>query len=130
MTLETTATYAALLGIVYVAISAYVSFVRGKTDIGLGDGGNPAMLVAIRRHGNFAEYAVIGLLLMALAEAGGLPATWLHVSGSLLVAGRLIHPFGLGAEGGRFPARVAGMLATWAAILIPSLALLGGLFTG
>lgn len=122
MSVQITATYAALVALLYVAFSVYVSVVRGKTGVSTGDGGNPAMLVAIRRHGNFAEYGVLALLLMALAESAGAAPLWLHASGVLLIAGRLVHPFGVGEDGGVFAARVAGMSATYAAILVPAVA--------
>ena len=122
-----TGIYAALLAALYIGFSFYVSVTRGRTGVGLGDGGNPAMLVAIRRHGNMGEFVPFALLLMALAEVQGLGGAWLHGAGLLLVAGRLVHPFGIGAEGGIFPARVAGTLATYAAMLLPGVYLLGAL---
>lgn len=124
MTVSITAIYAALLAVFFVAMSFYVSGVRAKTDVGLGDGGNATMLVAMRRHGNAAEFVPFALLMMALAEISGFGAVWLHSCGVLLVAGRLIHPFGIAENGGWFPARVIGQLATYAALLVPAGALL------
>lgn len=118
MPITITATYAAVLAILFIAFSFYVSAVRGKTDIGLGDGGNIKMLVAIRRHGNMAEFVPFALILMAFAELMGLGSTWLNLAGLLLVAGRLTHPFGVGEAGGVLAARIAGQLATYAAMLI------------
>ena len=92
MTPIITATYAAILAVYFVAMSAYVITMRAKTDTLLGPGDNIQMLVAMRRHGNLAEYMPFAILVMALAEALGLSATWLHVAGIALVAGRLIHP--------------------------------------
>ena len=124
MSLPITATYAALLAFFYVAMSFYVIATRARTGINTGDGGNIALIVAMRRHGNMTEYVPYALLMMALAETGGLGAGWLHAAGFLLVGGRLIHPFGIAAEHGNFPARVAGTLASHAAILIPAIAIL------
>ena len=123
MTPIITATYAAILAVYFVAMSAYVITMRAKTDTLLGPGDNIQMLVAMRRHGNLAEYMPFAILVMALAEALGLSATWLHVAGIALVAGRLIHPFGITAQSPLAP-RVIGVLATFAAILIPA----GGIF--
>ena len=123
MTPTITATYAALLAIFFVAMSAYVIITRAKTDILLGHADNTDMLVAMRRHANLAEYLPIAILVMALAELLGLSATWLHVSGALLIAGRLIHPFGVTANSPLVP-RVVGVLATVAAILIPAAGIL------
>ena len=123
MTPTITATYAALLAFFYVAMSFYVIVTRARTDTLLGHDGNIAMLVAMRRHGNLAEYMPFTILMMALGEALGLSATWLHVSGIALVAGRLIHPFGV-AEKSPLAPRVIGVLATFAAMLIPAVSIL------
>ena len=55
-----------------------------------------------------------------LAEILGLGAGWLHVCGIALIAGRLIHPFGITEENSPLAPRVVGVLATMAAILIPA----------
>ncbi len=123
MTPLLTASYAAAIALFYLAMSAYVIATRARTDVLLGDGGNPAMLLAIRRHGNLSEYAPIALIVMGFAEMLGLGSTWLHAAGLLLLAGRVLHPFGLHAEPGGVAPRIAGTLATMAAILIPSVAI-------
>lgn len=117
---EITATYAALLALFFIALSFYVIITRAKTDVLVGDGGNPRMLVAIRRHGNMAEYVPLALLMMGLAEMLGLGAFWLHACGIALIAGRLIHPFGITESSGSLAPRVVGVLATMAAIVIPA----------
>lgn len=119
MTPTITAAYAAVLAVYLVAMSAYVITMRAKTDTLLGPGDDIRMLVAMRRHGNLVEYMPFAILVMALAEILGLSATWVHVSGIALVAGRLIHPFGI-AEKSPLAPRVVGTLATFAAILIPA----------
>lgn len=124
MLLAVTPTYAALLAFFYIAASFYVSITRGKTGVRLSDGGNATMLVAIRRHGNMAEFVPLALLMMALGELTGLSATWLHICGALLVIGRAVHPFGITEDGGPIVARVVGMLSTYAAMLIPAVAIL------
>lgn len=123
MTPLITATYAAVLAFFYVAMSFYVIATRARTDTLLGDGDNIDMLVAMRRHGNLAEYMPFAILMMALAEILGMGATWLHVSGIALVAGRVIHPFGVAAKSPLAP-RVIGVLATFAAMLIPAVSIL------
>ena len=120
MTLAITPLYAAILAAFFVAMSFYVIVTRAKTDVLVGDGGNRNMLVAIRRHGNLAEYMPFAIVMMALAELMGLGAAWLNVAGIALIAGRLIHPFGIQAENNRLAPRVIGVLATMAAILIPA----------
>ena len=120
MTPTITATYAALLAIFFVAMSFYVIITRARTDVLVGDGGNRRMLVAMRRHGNMVEYVPFALLMMGLAEILGLGAVLLHVCGIALIAGRLVHPFGITEENSPLVPRVAGVLATVTAILIPA----------
>lgn len=129
MTLAVTPLYAAILAVFYIAMSFYVIVTRARTDVLVGDGGNPDMLVAIRRHGNLAEYMPFALLMMALGELMGLGPAWLHASGLALVAGRLVHPFGVTRDKGPLAPRVAGVLATFAAMLIPGLYILYVSFT-
>ena len=117
-----TAIYGGLLGLLFLVLCWQVVDRRRKGRVGLGTGGNPDLERAIRVHGNFAEYGVLALLLMALAESAEAAPLWLHASGVLLIAGRLVHPFGVGEDGGVFAARVAGMSATYAAILVPAVA--------
>ena len=119
-----TAIYAAITAILFIGMSAYVITMRAKTNVALGDGGNPTMLLAIRRHGNMTEYAPFALLMMGLAEMLGLGGAWLHISGTALIVGRAIHPLGLHISEGSIIPRVAGTLATMAAILIPTAAIL------
>ena len=59
-----TATYAALIAFFFVAMSFYVIITRAKTDVLVGDGGNINMLVAMRRHGNMAEYVPLALIMI------------------------------------------------------------------
>ena len=116
MSIPITATFAAILAVYFVAMSSYVIYTRAKTDVLMWDGGNGRMLTAIRRHGNMAEYMPFALLMMAIAEIGGLSPLWLQISGGLLLAGRLIHPFGVAEKSPLVP-RVTGVLLTFAAII-------------
>ena len=112
MTLHITALYAALIGIWAVALSNYVSFNRGKYKALHGDGGNPEMAAIIRRHANLTEYVPLALILMALAEARGLDAVWMHLLGGILIVSRLIHPFGISVANPGSPLRIAGAVGT------------------
>ena len=123
MTPTITAFYAALLTLYLIAMSFYVIITRAKTDTLLGHGDSIPMLVAMRRHGNLIEYMPFAILIMALAEILGLGSTWLHTAGIALLAGRLIHPLGV-AEKSPLAPRVAGILLTFAAMLIPAISIL------
>lgn len=124
MTPILTASYAAVLALIYVAMSAYVIATRAKRNINIGDGDDPYMRLAIRRHGNMTEYVPFALLLMGFAEILGLGSVWLHLAGFALIGGRILHALGLNVTGTLTAARVVGTSATLAAILIPT----GGIF--
>jgi uncharacterized membrane protein YecN with MAPEG domain len=106
---------AGILGLLMLVLGIRIVQLRMQTRISLGDGDNPDMLTRMRAHGNAAEWIPIGLILLFLAEqASG--ADWLVVAGAaLLVAGRLLHPFGL-ANRSPNAARTLGMVFTWTAV--------------
>jgi uncharacterized membrane protein YecN with MAPEG domain len=120
-----TSFYAALLALVYVWLSLRVIRTRRAERIGLGDGDNQRLRRAIRAHGNFVEYAVFALLLMAFAELQGAPGWAVHLLGLALLAGRLCHAMGFGREPESGRLRVFGMQLTFTAIGAAALANLG-----
>jgi uncharacterized membrane protein YecN with MAPEG domain len=112
MPVPVTALYAALLGLVTVALQLLVGRLRLDTDVSLHDGGHEALAVAIRRHANFAEHVPFALILLALIELNGAPAGWLHTLGGALLLARIVHPFGLRWDVARVPARFVGAFTT------------------
>ncbi len=90
-----TSFYAVPLGVMGFGLAAHVIMLRTKTGVSIMDGGNIQLAERIRRHGNFIENVPIILLLMALAELNGVGSMWLHISGGLLIIGRLLHAAGL-----------------------------------
>lgn len=96
MTFAVTPLYALPLALIFLILWFRVSGVRSATKISFGDGGNIELLRRIRQHGNFIEWAPFVLILMMLAEGMGAPSLYLHISGALLLIGRIAHPFGLG----------------------------------
>ena len=120
----TTAFYAALLAILFVALSIYVIRSRRRLKVALGDGNKDGMRQATRAHGNFAEYAPLFLILLGLAEHQGLPWWAVHLLGALFLLGRLLHAYGVAfkerykqdrVENLSF--RVRGMVLTFTTIL-------------
>lgn len=97
MTLPATSLYAALLGIIGVVLWAMVGPARRRANVSLGDGGDAALIEAVRRHMNWVESVPFIVLLFALIEINGGSRTWLHVLGATLVVARIIHPFGISA---------------------------------
>jgi uncharacterized protein len=124
MPLHITALYAALIAIWAVILSNHVSLSRGKFKIPFGDGGNPEMMLIMRRHANLMENAPMALLVMALAEASGLPAMWAHLFGVVLLVARLVHPFGLSISNPTSPLRIVGAVGTHAVTVAASLYIL------
>jgi uncharacterized protein len=124
MSLEITAVYAALLGLLFMLLSFRVSKHRLAGHVSLGDGNNPALAQAIRAHGNFAEYVPLALILIGLAEAQGAAGMFLHVLGGGLLAGRLLHAWGMSQPKAVNHARRFGIVLTWLTILVASVFLL------
>jgi uncharacterized membrane protein YecN with MAPEG domain len=109
--------YAAVLGILLVALALNVVRFRLGRHVGLGVGADGTIEQPVRVHANFAENAPTFLVLLLLGELAGLDATWLHVAGAVFVVSRLLHAFGLSTNRGRSPGRFAGSLGTWMTIL-------------
>ena len=118
MTFPQTALFAALLTVIFIALTQLVIFARQRAKVGLGDGGSATVLQAMRRQANFVENVPLTLLLMALAEAQGTNTLLLTALGWTLVAARLIHPFGIRADAPAHPARIAGAVATTAVQIV------------
>jgi uncharacterized protein len=109
--------YAALLAILFVALSVRTLLLRRRLKIGLGDAGNEVMLRAMRVHSNFAEYVPFGLLMIHLVEMQGAPAWRLHAWGVALLVGRLSHAWGVSRSPEKFVFRVVGMTLTFTTLL-------------
>jgi uncharacterized membrane protein YecN with MAPEG domain len=119
------AIYAALAGLLVLGLAANVSVRRRGLGIGLGTGDVPVLTVAVRAHANAVETLPLALVLLLLLEINGAPATWVHVLGAVLLAGRVGHAEGLLRHGGGVSVgRFYGTLATWAMMLASALGLL------
>lgn len=66
MALGITSVYAAAIALLLLALSWRVIEARRAGRVSLGDGGDRALLRRIRAQGNCAEYAPMGLILLAL----------------------------------------------------------------
>ncbi|MGC9270439.1 MAPEG family protein [Acidiphilium sp.] len=124
-----TAIYAAILALIYMAISAWVVMGRGKFKIVHGDGGNPHLGRRIRAHANFNEYVPLILILAALLEARGAGPMTMNALLLPLVIARIIHPIGMVARENSVQQvlfRAPGALITWAVLIAAALLLLRG----
>jgi hypothetical protein len=118
--------YAAVLALVFVALSVNVIKGRRERRVAIGVSGAGDLERRVRAHGNFAEYAPFALLLIAMAELRGTPPLVLHALCASLLLGRLVHAWGVSRTDEDLRVRVAGMAATFAAIAGAALALLLG----
>jgi len=119
-----TPVYAALLAALFVALSVRTIRLRQRLRIPVGDGGNRQLRRAIRAHANFAEYVPLALLLMYFLEMHTQARPSIHAYGIALIAGRLIHAFGVSQERERMGFRVAGIALTFGVIGICAAVLL------
>ena len=62
MPLPITATYAAALAIILLALIYHVILARAKYEVSIGTGGNADLHTRVRRHGNFVETVPIALI--------------------------------------------------------------------
>jgi uncharacterized protein len=116
--------YAALLGLLLIALSVNVVLARRRFRVRLGEGKDEGMRQAIRVQANFAEYVPFAAMLLILAELTGMPLAAVHVAGILLVTSRLLHAWGLAHSPGRTFGRFYGTAGTWLVITGLSLWLL------
>lgn len=112
--------YAGLLGLWFLVLSLRV--IKGRSKVAMGDGGDPGMLRLMRGHANFAEYAPLILVLMALLEDQGLAALWLHLLGGALLLGRLLHGYAFMFSEHFPPGRFWGTVLTLLCLLGASVA--------
>ena len=110
--------YVGLCALIFVALSALVIRGRGRRGVNLGHGGHADLETAIRTHANFAEYVPLVLLIIVLVEATGFSRYWVHVLGVALVAGRLLHAWGLTHHKQPSLGRIVGVTLTFAALAI------------
>ena len=90
-----TAVYAAVLGLIFIALSAWVVGGRLGHQVLHGDGGLDTMNRRIRAHANFAEYVPLSLILVGLIEASGAGSGVIHGMLLPLTIARALHPFGM-----------------------------------
>ncbi|MEY3807544.1 MAG: hypothetical protein RI893_520 [Pseudomonadota bacterium] len=119
-----TSIYASLSALLIVRLSLFVIKLRRKNRIIIGDGGNEELQLAIRAHANALEYIPITLLLLLTLELNGAPQILVHILGTILIIGRIIHAIGLTAKD--LKKRVLGMQITIYTII--SLAILNIVF--
>jgi hypothetical protein len=112
-----TSIIASVLTLIFVKLSFAVIGLRRKNKVGLGSGGHEDLERAIRAQGNFAEYAPLGILLIACLELNGAPWWLVAIPGITLIIGRLFHAVGINQPPPDFSKRVLGMMLTFGTLI-------------
>lgn len=119
-----TSLYAALGALLLIVLSIRVVLQRRTARVGIHDGGDHTLAKRIRAHANATEYLPIGLLLLLLLESNQTQPWLLHLIGIGLIAGRVLHAWGLSRTSALSIGRGAGMVLTLLAILTAALLLI------
>lgn len=117
MFLPITGLYAALLGLLIIVLLLRIVAKRWKFRVGVGDGGEKVLTLAIRAHGNAIETIPIALILLAAFELNKGSAMTLHILGATLLFARIAHAYGISRSGKTSPGRFLGTVLTIAVIL-------------
>lgn len=116
--LNITPLYAGTVALLFLVLSFRVVLGRYGHKISIGDGGDEDMVKRMRVQANCAEYAPLALILLAMAEIQGMQGWLVHVFGLMLLAGRMMHAYGLGSTPQIVSFRQWGMYLTIAVIVL------------
>ncbi len=103
---------AGILVILQMGLMLSVVLARRRQLQSIGDGGNPELLTAIRRHGNLAENAAIFVAGFALLEVLGGNRLLITTMCAAFVVGRISHVVGLSMKNTLNAFRIAGVTIT------------------
>ena len=118
--LSITPIYVAILGLLFLPMTARVALYRIKTGISLGPGDDPEMLRRMRGQANFIETVPMAVFLLIVMEILGASNTWLHALGLTFVLGRIASYLGV-VQIAPLAFRVAGSAAALLTILTGSI---------
>ena len=110
--------------ILLLVLSLLVVRQRRAHGVVLGDADIPALTQAVRAFGNATEYVPAGLIAIAVLAMVGAPPMVVHLTGLVLLAGRVSHAIGLSRSGGASILRSAGVILTWLAYILAGVALI------
>lgn len=119
--MRVTALYAAPLVALYLLLTVRVIRARGARRVDMGDGGDVLLRRYVRAHGNFAEFAPLGLVLLGLLELGGWASWLLHALGLMLLGGRIAHAWSFSVAEPRLAPRRLGMGLTLTMLALAAL---------
>ena len=110
--------------ILLLVLSLLVVRQRRAHGVVLGDADIPALTQAVRAFGNATEYVPAGLIAIAVLAMVGAPPMVVHLTGLVLLVGRVSHAIGLSRSGGASILRSAGVILTWLAYILAGVALI------
>ena len=116
--------YAAILGLVFIALSLRTIRLRRRYRVAIGDGRKELLQRAMRVNANFAEYVPLSLLLIYFVELHDGPQLHVNALGIALICGRLLHAWGVSRMPEHFRYRTVGMALTFGVMLIASILIL------
>ncbi|MBE9031731.1 MAPEG family protein [filamentous cyanobacterium LEGE 11480] len=107
-----TAQVASVLAIFQVVLMMRVGLTRAQSQVGIGDGGDPALARKIRVHGNLIENAPIFLIVLGLLEMTGISRSLVSILGLAFFLVRIAHAYALSGNSGASPLRAVGAFGT------------------
>lgn len=117
--------YAAILALILVVLSVQTIRLRRRFQVAVGAGDEPLLERAMRVHANFCEYVPIAVVLLFFFERLIGAGWWVHALGVLLVAGRILHAYGVRRVDEDLRLRVTGMSLTFLVLLATSASIIG-----
>lgn len=115
MILPITLTIAGAAAILHIWLASRVVRTRRALKVGIGDGGNEAVLRRMRAHANYGENMPIFVILLGLIELAGGDKRILWAVGIAFILGRIAHGFGMDKSPSRL--RMVGMMTSTLLIL-------------
>lgn len=112
--------FAAIFALMLVALSIRTLRLRRELTVPIGHGNEPKLERAARAHANFCEYVPISLLLLWFLETAAGTSIWIYTLCASLLAGRLVHAYGVSQVRENYRFRVTGMALTFTVIIVTS----------
>jgi uncharacterized membrane protein YecN with MAPEG domain len=116
-----TAPYFTAFGLLTILHAYRIIRLRMQHKVGMGDGGIPELARMVRVFGNHAEYVPLGLVLLIGLEFVQAPVWYMHLCGTTLLVGRILHALGISRTSGKSRERMAGMMLTFFSIFLSSI---------
>lgn len=121
MTLPVTALTAAICALMLLITAIATVRQRFVSQAAFGDAGSPALIAAMRSHGNLAEHAPLFVIMIALLELANVHHWALTGLAVMFLSARAVHIVGLHGKHlpGKPPAaRSIGVMGTWLAYVL------------